>query len=88
METSRSPLELFRRAYDLGCRVWPGYESVFSRHDFTRPQLLGCLVLRESLRLSYRKIEAFLVDVPQWLAFDVRYSPVSRRNTMHNWSRE
>lgn len=68
METSRSPLELFRRAFALGCKVWPGYASRFSRHDFTRPQLFACLALRESLRLSYRKVEAFLVDVPQWLA--------------------
>jgi hypothetical protein len=48
--------------------VWPGYGSAFSRHDFTRAQLFACLVLRESLRLSYRKAQAFLDDVPDWLA--------------------
>jgi hypothetical protein len=68
METSRSPLELFRRAHELGCRVWKDYDSPFSRHDFTQPQLFACLALREFLRLSYRKIEAFLIDVPEWLA--------------------
>ncbi len=68
METCRSPLELLRRAYELGQRVWPDYGSPFSRHDFTRPQLFACLVVRESLRLSYRKAEAFLADVPDWLA--------------------
>ena len=52
----------------MGCEVWPGYDSRFSRHDFTRPQLFACLALRESLRLSYRKTQAFLVDVPQWTA--------------------
>ena len=57
-----------RRAYELGQRVWPDYASRFSRHDFTRPQLFACLVVRESLRLSYRKAEAFLDDVPDWLA--------------------
>lgn len=57
-----------RRAYALGQRVWPDYDSRFSRHDFTRPQLFACLVVRESLRLSYRKTEAFLDDVPDWLA--------------------
>lgn len=57
-----------RRAYALAQRVWPGYDSPFSRHDFTRPQLFACLVVRESLRLSYRKTEAFLNDVPDWLA--------------------
>jgi hypothetical protein len=68
METSRSALEQMRRAYALGQRVWPDYDSPFSRHDFTRPQLFACLVVRESLRLSYRKAEAFLGDVPDWLA--------------------
>jgi len=68
METSRSTLELMRRAYALGQRVWPDYDSPFSRHDFTRPQLFACLAVRESLRLSYRKAEAFLIDVPDWLA--------------------
>lgn len=68
METSRSSLELMHRAYELGRRVWPDYDSPFSRHDFTRPQLFACLVVRESLRLSYRKTQAFLTDVPDWLA--------------------
>ena len=68
METSRSPLELFRRAYDLGRRLWSDHDSRFSRRDFTRPQLFACLALRESLRMSYRKTEAFLIDVPDWLA--------------------
>ncbi len=57
-----------RRAHELGQRVWPDYDSPFSRHDFTRPQLFACLAVRESLRLSYRKTEAFLIDVPDWLA--------------------
>src|SRR3954465_3874948 len=68
METSRSSLEVMRRAYALGQRVWPDHASPFSRHDFTRPQLFACLAVRESLRLSYRKAEAFLNDVPDWLA--------------------
>src|SRR5947209_19518640 len=76
METSRSALEQMRRAYALGQRVWPDYDSRFSRHDFTRPQLFACLVLRESLRLSYRKAEAFLADVPGWLAeIDLDHAP-------------
>ena len=57
-----------RRAYELGQRVWPDYDSSFSRRDFTQPQLFACLAVRESLRLSYRKAEAFLADVPDWLA--------------------
>jgi IS5 family transposase len=81
METSRSPLELFRRAHELGCRVWEDYDSPFSRHDFTRPQLFACLALRELLRLSYRKIEAFLIDVPQWLA-EIGMSCAPDHNTL------
>src|SRR5688500_14853983 len=68
METCRSALELMRRAYALRRRVWPDYDSPFSRHDYTRPQLFACLAVRESLRLSYRRAEAFLKDVPDWLA--------------------
>ena len=81
METSRSPLELFRRAYALGRRLWPDYDSPFSRHDFTRPHLFACLALRESLRLSYRKTEAFLMDVPDWLA-QIGMAGVPDHNTL------
>jgi hypothetical protein len=68
METCRSQKELLCRAYQLASRVWPDYSSPFSRQDFTQPQLFACLVLRESLKLSYRKTEVFLRDVPDWLA--------------------
>jgi len=68
MQSCQSSLELMRRAYELGQRLWPDYDSPFSRHDFTRPQLFACLAVRESLRLSYRKAQAFLADVPDWLA--------------------
>jgi hypothetical protein len=81
METTRSPLELFRRAFVLGCKVWPDYDSRFSRHDFTRPQLFACLALRESLRLSYRKTQAFLADVPHWLA-EMEMDRVPDHNTL------
>ena len=81
MQTSRSPLELMSRAYELGHRLWPDYGSPFSRQDFTRPQLFACLVLRESLRLSYRKTEAFLIDVPDWLA-GIGMSAVPDHNTL------
>ena len=70
-----------RRAYALGRRVWPDYDSRFSRHDFTRPQLFACLVVRESLRLSYRKAEAFLADVPHWLA-EIEMARAPDHNTL------
>lgn len=56
-----------REAHGLASRVWPDYGHAFSRHDFTLPQLFACLVVREMLRLSYRKTEALLRDTPQWL---------------------
>ena len=64
------------RAYRLGQRIWPDYWNRFSRQDFTQPQLFACLVVRESLKLSYRKAEAFLLDVPDWLAeIELRHAP-------------
>jgi len=69
METSRSPWKVLRDAYEFARRVWPNlYSSPWSRHDFTLPQLFGCLVVREMLGLSYRKAEALLRDAPHWLA--------------------
>ena len=59
------PLELFHRAYELACRVWPGPASRVSRHDIARARLFACLDVRESLRLSYCKAEAFLADVSE-----------------------
>jgi hypothetical protein len=57
-----------REAHDLAQRVWPAYSCLSSRHDFTLPQLFACLVVREMLKLSYRKAEALLGDSPHWLA--------------------
>jgi hypothetical protein len=55
-------------AYVLARGVLPDRTTKFSRKDFTLPQLFACLVVREILRLSYRKAEAFLRDSPDWLA--------------------
>lgn len=55
-------------AYQAGQRVLPDHTTQFSRKDFTLPQLFACLVVREMMRLSYRKAEALLRDSPQWLA--------------------
>lgn len=68
METSQSPWKVLRQAYELGQRVWPSmYSHACSRHDFTLPQLFACLVVREMLKLSYRKTEQLLRDSPTWL---------------------
>ncbi len=68
METNRSARELMLRAYQLGQRIWPDFASPFSRQDFTQPQLFACLAVREFLKFSYRRAEAFFVDVPDWRA--------------------
>lgn len=57
-----------REAHRLGSQVWPEYSHRFSRHDFTLPQLFACLVVREMMKLSYRKTEALLRDSPHWLS--------------------
>jgi DDE family transposase/transposase-like protein DUF772 len=68
METSRSPKTVLCEAHRLASRVWPAYSGPFSRHDFTLPRLFACLVIREMLKLSYRRAEALLRDCPDWLA--------------------
>src|SRR5439155_1106183 len=68
METSQSPWKVMREAHRLASRIWPSFTDPCSRHDFTLPQLFACLVVREMLRLSYRKAEALLRDTPNWLA--------------------
>jgi hypothetical protein len=56
-------------AHRTASLVWKDHASPFSRHDgFTLPQLFACLVVREMLKLSYRKAEQLLRDSPQWLA--------------------
>ena len=70
-----------REAYRLGSRIWPDYSNPFSRHDFTLAQLFACLVVREMLKLSYRKTEALLRDSPHWLA-DIGLNKAPDHNTL------
>jgi len=65
----------------LAKKVWPDYSCPFSRKDFTRPQLFACLILRESLKLSYRKTEVFLRDVPNWL-IEIELNQAPDHNTL------
>ena len=81
METSRSPRTVLELAWQLAAKVFPDYASKFSRHDFTFAQLFACLVVREQLKLSYRKAEAFFRDVPEWLAA-IGMSSVPDHNTL------
>src|SRR5580698_3054892 len=62
MATCRSPWGVMRIAHELAECVLPDHASRFSRHDFTLAQLFSCLVVREQLQVSYRKIESILAD--------------------------
>lgn len=66
MLTSRSPKQVLIYAWQMAEFILPEYRSVFSRHDFTLPQLFACLVLREHQRKSYRDAETLLKDCPDW----------------------
>ena len=68
-------------AYRLACQAWPSHSHPCSRHDYTLPQLFACLVVREMLRLSYRRAEALLRDSPPWLA-DVGLARAPDHNTL------
>lgn len=70
-----------RQAWELASRTWPAFSHKFSRQDFTLAQLFACLVVREMLRLSYRKTEALLRDSPQWLA-DIGLGTAPDHNTL------
>jgi len=52
----------------VGEMVLPAYAHKYSPKKFTQPQLFACLVLKEFLRLDYRKLEAFLRDAPDLAA--------------------
>lgn len=63
-------------AYAFARTVLPEFASVYSRHDFTLPQLFACLVLREHQKKSYRGIEALLHDCPEWcVAIGMKRAP-------------
>jgi hypothetical protein len=70
-----------RVAYALARRFLPEHSHRFSRRTFTLPQLFACLVVREVMRLSYRRTEALLRDSPQWLA-DIGLARPPDHNTL------
>ena len=52
-------------AHGIGKQRLPNYWHRFSPKKFTVPQLFACLVLKEFLRLDYRKLSALLSDAPE-----------------------
>ena len=63
-KTSKSPKDVLLTAYCVGQRRLRAYAHLFSPKKFTQPQLFACLVLKEFLRLDYRKLSALLADTP------------------------
>ena len=62
--TSKSPRKVLRVAYHVGKQTLRNYPHRFSPKKFTQPQLFACLILKEFLRMDYRKLEALLIDTP------------------------
>ncbi len=66
--TSKSPRRILQVAHAIGKVRLPMYWHRFSPKKFTVAQLFACLVLKEFLRLDYRKLSALLEDAPSLLA--------------------
>ena len=62
--TSKSPKRILLVAHLIGERTLRKHWHRFSPRKFTLPQLFACLVLKEFLRLDYRKLSALLEDAP------------------------
>jgi hypothetical protein len=74
--TSKSPKRILQVAHALGKQRLRTYWHRFSPKKFTLPQLFACLVLKEFLRLDYRKLSALLEDAPSLAAaIDLKQVP-------------
>jgi hypothetical protein len=67
-KTSKSPKRVLMVAHAIGQQRLPTYSHRFSPQKFTLPQLFACLVLKEFMRLDYRKLSGVLEDSPSWTA--------------------
>ncbi len=65
MKTSESPRRVLRVAHEAARRALPAYGHLYSPKEFTQPQLVACLVLKDFLRLDYRGLSAALADAPE-----------------------
>ena len=63
--TTKSPRRVLEFAHAIGVGALAKYSHKFSPKKFTQPQLFACLVLKEFLRLDYRKLAGLLRDVPE-----------------------
>jgi len=67
-KTSKSPKAVLLTAHQIGLQCLRRYSHLLSPKKFTQPQLFACLVLKEFLRLDYRKLSALLQDAPSLAA--------------------
>src|SRR5213592_2921998 len=81
MLTCKSPRKVMLVTHHLACQALPKYSSKFSRHDFTLPQLLACLAVKEHQGRSYRGAEALLRDAEHWCRA-IGMSKVPDHNTL------
>jgi len=74
--TSKSPKRILQVAHAIGSQRLRTYWHKYSPKKFTLPQLFACLVLKEFLRLDYRKLSALLEDAPALAAtIDLKQVP-------------
>ena len=85
-KTSKSPKAVLITAYRVGQSRLKSYSHPCSPKTYTQPQLFACLVLKEFLRLDYRKLSAFLEDTPE-LARTIELIPVPHFTTFHKAAR-
>ena len=62
MKTSKSTLTVAALALEAARQSLPDYRHTKSPKKFTQPQLLACLVVKEFLRLDYRRVYALLTE--------------------------
>jgi len=86
MTTSKSPLRVFTKAYEIGKAVLRRYAHRFSPKKFTQPQLFAGLVLKQFLKLDYRGLSALLADAPE-LRNAIALATVPHFTTFHKASR-
>lgn len=60
--TTKSTLALVAVALEIARRGLSSYSCPKSRHDFTQAQLFTILVLRQFLRVDYRKMTSMLTE--------------------------
>jgi hypothetical protein len=59
-KTTKDPIAVARAALKAGRKALPPYSHPKSPHKYTQAQLFAMLVLREFLRLDYRKLVVYL----------------------------